>query len=115
MQIHTSVKPEGKLLTGNDVISYFRSAAHHVHATTAVFTITKLSFWKISENTKASIFKIHHCVALYSFYIWTGNDVIIYFQSAANRINVLIFDHVLVEISRLWFSRFHKGLQFWKW
>ena len=44
-----SVTPEGiHISTGNDVISYFHSAANRVHATAAVtdFTLTKWSFWE---------------------------------------------------------------------
>ena len=44
----------------NDVISYLQSAANCVHATLAVidFTVTKSSFWNISESTKARICRI---------------------------------------------------------
>ena len=39
------------ILTGNDVISDFRSAANRVDATFAIidFTVTKLSYWKTSK------------------------------------------------------------------
>ena len=40
------------------------------------------------KYTKACNFKIYRKGALDSLYISTGNDVIIYFRSAANRTNV---------------------------
>ena len=45
-------------------------------------------FWWISPKVLelASIFKVHHNVALSSLYILTGTDVITYFSPAANRI-----------------------------
>ena len=54
------------IFTGNDDISYFRSAANRVHATATVdsFTVTKQSFWKISETARASNFSIYRNVAL---------------------------------------------------
>ena len=68
-QVHTSVTLEGiYICTINDVISYLRLAANRVHATAAVtdFTVTKWSFWKISESTESSIFKIYRHIALCS-------------------------------------------------
>ena len=53
-QIYTRVIPEGiHILIGNDVISYFRSAADRVHATAAVtdYTVTNDIFWKIMETS----------------------------------------------------------------
>ena len=102
-QIYADIFPEGLcIMTGNDVTSYFRSAANRVHATAAVvdFTVTKQSFWKISETARASSFNIYNNVPLNSLYISTRNDVIIYFQSAASRKNVFILGHVWVAISR---------------
>ena len=57
-------------------------------------------FFSMSENTMASNFKIYRNVALDSLYISTGNDVIIYFQSAPNRINVFILGQIRVAVSR---------------
>ena len=57
-------------------------------------------FFNISETTRTSNFKIYRKVALDSLYILTGNDVISYFRSAANRINVVILGYVRVAISR---------------
>ena len=54
----------------------------------------------ISEAIRASDFKIYHNVALGNLYISTGNDVINYFRSQANRSTVYIFGHVRVAISR---------------
>ena len=68
-------------------------------ATTVSKWIFKI-FLNISETTRASIFKIYHNVALDSPNILTGNDVIIYFQPAANSINVFILGHVWVAIAR---------------
>ena len=45
-------------------------------------------FFNISETIRASLFKIYQKVALDSLYISTGNDVINYFRSEANRTNV---------------------------
>ena len=53
----------------------------------------------ISEITRASDFKIYYHVTLDSLYILTGSYTIMYFWSAANRINVLILGHVRVAIS----------------
>ena len=89
------------MYTGNDVISFFRSTVNRVHVTAAVtdFTVTKCSFWKISQITKASTFKIYHNVALDSLYISTENYVTSDFQSAANPMDVFILGHVRVAIS----------------
>ena len=102
-QVHISITPEGiYICAGNDVISCFRSAANRVHATTAItdFTMAKRSSWKISESTKASIFKMCSHIALGSPYILIRNDVTIYFRSAPNRTNVSIWGHIRVVISR---------------
>ena len=48
----------------------------------------EMIFFNFSETVRASDFKIYHNLALHSLYIWTGKDVINYFRSAANRINV---------------------------
>ena len=48
----------------------------------------EIIFWNISETIRASDFKIYLKVALGSLYIPTGNDVINYIRSAANRTNV---------------------------
>ena len=86
---------------GNDVTSYFQSAANRIRAAAAVtdFTVTKQSFLKIMETARASNFKIYHNIALDSLYVWNENDVIIYCRSAANRINVFICGYVRVAIS----------------
>ena len=42
------------------------------------------------------------------------NGVTIYFWTATNPTNVSIMGRVRVAISRYWFNRFWKGLQFWK-
>ena len=47
-----------------------------------------------SDTTRASNVEIYHSIAFDSLYILTGNDVIIYFRSVANRINALILGHV---------------------
>ena len=47
-------------------------------------------FFAISDTTRATNFKTYHNATLGSIYISTGHDVTIYFQSAANRINVFI-------------------------
>ena len=53
------------------------------------------------ETAWASNSKIfHHQPSIDSLYISTGNNVVTYFRSAANRINVFIVDHVLVSISQ---------------
>ena len=44
--------------------------------------------------------QIHAKFVSEGLYVLAVNDVIRYFRSAANRINVLILGHVLVEISR---------------
>ena len=54
-EIYTNVVLEGLyILTGNNIISYFRLAANRIHATaTAVdFTVITLSFWKTPELLK---------------------------------------------------------------
>ena len=51
--------------------------------------VTKCFFY-ISKTIRASDFKSFHNVALDSLYISTGNDIIIYFRSEANRTNVYI-------------------------
>ena len=66
--------------------------------------------WNISESNRASNFKIYYKVAHDSLYILIGNDVIIYFRSAANRTNVPISGHVRVAISRKRLNRFKIGL-----
>ena len=45
-------------------------------------------FLNILETIRDSDFKIYDRVAHYSLYISTGNDVINYFRSEANRTNV---------------------------
>ena len=62
--------------------------------------VTKWFFEYLSETIKASDFRIYHKVALDILYILTGNDVINYFWSAANRTNVFILGQVRVTISR---------------
>ena len=62
--------------------------------------VTKWFYLNIPETVRASDFKICRKVALNSLYFSTGNDVINYFLSAANRTNVLTFGHVRVAISR---------------
>ena len=62
--------------------------------------VTKHSFWEISEAARAINFNIYLSVALDSLYTSTRNDLIIYFRSAANCINVFILAHVWVVISR---------------
>ena len=102
-QFHRIVIPDGiYITTGNDVITYFRSAPNRVHATGAVtdFDAPKWFLGKISINTKASIFKIYRRIALGSPYTLTWNDITIYFLSAANRTNVPILGHIRVAISR---------------
>ena len=49
-----------------------------------------------------------------SLYIFAGKDATNYFRSQANRIIVIIFRRVWVAISRQWFNRFPKNLQFLK-
>ena len=44
-------------------------------------------------------------VAREGFYILTGNDAIIYFWSAANRVNLLILSHVQLWISFLFLGK----------
>ena len=56
-------------------------------------------FFYISETNRASNFTIYHDLALDSLYISTGNDVINYFRSAANRTNVFILAYVRFAIS----------------
>ena len=53
-----------------------------------------LSCLNISKTNGASNFKIYRNVALDGLFIATGNDVIIYFLSTVNHINVFIFGHV---------------------
>ena len=53
-------------------------------------------------------------IALNSLYRSTGNYVITYLRSAANRINVLILGQFRLAISRQQFNRLHKSLQFGK-
>ena len=60
----------------------------------------EIIFWNISESIRVSDFKIYHMSALDSVDISTGNDVINYFRSEANRTNVEILGHVRVAISR---------------
>ena len=76
-QLNTDISLEGLcILTGNDIISYFRLAANHVHATATVadFTTTKQSFWEISATAwdwsncwKLKNFKIYHNIASIAF------------------------------------------------
>ena len=63
------------IFAGNNVNSCFRSAANCVYATAAVtdFTVTEWSFWKISEITNVSNFKIYRRVALDSLYVKPEN------------------------------------------
>ena len=65
-----------------------------------------------SETTSASSSKMQHDIALSSLYISTGNNVTIFFRSAENRINMLIFGHVRDAISRWGFNRFRKSSVF---
>ena len=60
------------------------------------FTVTKLSFWKLSQTITASNFKIYYSVALERLYISSGNGVFICFWSAATRIKIFISDHIWV-------------------
>ena len=48
----------------------------------------KMIFGNISETIRASDFEIYYRVALDTLHISTGNDVITYFWSAANRTKV---------------------------
>ena len=48
-------------------------------------------FFNISENTTAINLKVYRNLALDSLYISTGNDVITFLRSAANRTNVFIW------------------------
>ena len=59
----------------------------------------EMIFFNSSETTRASNFKMYHNEALDNLYILAGNDVIIYFQSAANRMNVFMLGRVGVAIS----------------
>ena len=76
--------------------------------------ITLMADFDLSETTKDSSFKIQQGIALDSLYIFIRYDVTSYFWSAANPTNVLILCHVWVVISRQWFNRFFKSLQFCK-
>ena len=63
-QIYTNVDPEGLyIITGNDVISYFRLAANciHVTATAANFTVTKKNdlFGKSQKLLELTASKLH--------------------------------------------------------
>ena len=74
----------------------FRLILSSMSASAAV--ITKTSFLisrKLLEL--ASNFTIYHNLAHNSLYSPTGNDVTIYFRSAANRTNVFILSHVRVD------------------
>ena len=59
----------------------------------------EMIFFCISETSRVCNIKIYHDMALDSLYIWTGNDVITYFWSAASRTNVFILGHVRVASS----------------
>ena len=55
--------------------------------------VYNMIFLNISKSIRGNNFKIYQTVALDSLYISTRNDVIVYFRSVANRINVFIFGH----------------------
>ena len=54
----------------------------------AMSAIDEMIFWNISETIRDYDFKMYDRVALDSFYVSTGNDVINYFRSEANPTNV---------------------------
>ena len=56
---------------------------------------------------KAGTFKIYCHVALDSLYIWTGNDVIIYFQLAANRMVIQVLYSLFCNPSDI-FTPWHR-------
>ena len=60
--------------------------------------------FNISKTMRDNDLKIYDRIALKSVYILTGNDVINYFRSEANRINVYILGQVQVAIPRYWLS-----------
>ena len=84
----------------------------------AASAVTKWFLLNIWETTRASNFGVNRSVQAQrseeSLHIFTGNRVINYFRSTANRINVLILCYVRVTISQLQFNQFRKRLQFWK-
>ena len=81
-------------------MSIFLSETRLLNAMVDVRHCHETIFGNISETTKASNFKIYHNVAHESLYISTGNDITIFFRSAANRTDVSILGHVQVVISR---------------
>ena len=54
----------------------------------AIVDVRRRRCHEILETIRASDFKIYDRIAFDSLYISTGNDVIYYFQSEANRTNV---------------------------
>ena len=60
-------------------------------AACSAFRRHEMIFFNISKTIRDSDFKIYHKVVLDSLFIRTGNDVINYFRSAANRTNVIKF------------------------
>ena len=52
-----------------------------------------------SETTSASNLQIYYNISLKRLYISTGNDVIVYFQSATKPIRVFVLGRVRVAIS----------------
>ena len=112
-QVYTSITPEGiYIFTGNDVISYFPSAANGVHTTANVtdFTVTKWSFCKISETVKASILK-HlppHSPGYSLYFDWKWRHNMLPLGSKSHkRVNIGSY---WVSISRKRLNRFITGL-----
>ena len=64
--------------------------------------------WPYRRQRVTQMADFDFLTALDSRYISTGNDVISYFQSTANRISVSIFGQVRIVISRYWFNQFLK-------
>ena len=67
---------------------------------TVVSAIHKSLISTFLKRTKANNPQIYTRVITGSIYIPIGNNVISYFRSAANCINIAIWGHVLIAISR---------------
>ena len=108
--LHSAISKASSNFSSEEYRQRLRLKRHGVSSTPPYGGLLVLIYRKLLE---LAISKRSHNVALDSLYISTGNDIIIYFQSAAKRISVFILGQVLVVIYRQLFSRFQKGSQRW--
>ena len=83
-----------------DILARFKRSAEAFSLNGVVDVQHEMICLIISGIARTINFKIYRNAALNKFYISSGNDVTIYFWSAANLTNVFILGHFRVAISR---------------